>query len=102
MNEMLKTMLARGPGPGAGHTDAERKLQDKINDAHNLQLQYNRGKEEIESWIRKKKEVQQQIHDLNQQKKDVKNQIKDQAERQKAVVNRFKAGVTGEDKNVQF
>ena len=58
MNEMLKTMLARGPGPGGttvlgpGHTEAEQKLQDKINDVHNLQLQYNRGKEEIESWIR--------------------------------------------------
>ena len=62
MNEMLKTMLARGPSPGGGttvlgpgHTEAERKLQDKINDVHNLQLQYNRGKEEIESWIRKGK-----------------------------------------------
>ena len=63
MNEMLKTMLARGPGTGAGttvlgarHTEAERKLQDKINDVHNPQLQYNHGKEENESWIRKEKE----------------------------------------------
>ena len=66
MNEMLKTMLARGPGPGAGttvlgagHNEAERKLQDKINEVHNLQLQYNRGKKEIESWIRKEKDMKQ-------------------------------------------
>ena len=44
MNEMLKTMLARGPDPcgttllGAGRIEAERKLTDKINDVHNLQL----------------------------------------------------------------
>ena len=114
MNEMLKTMLDRGPVPGGGttvfgadHSEAERKLTDKINDVHNLQHQYNRGKEEIESWIRKKKELKQEIHNLDQQKKDAKNQIKDQAERQKlesqrADVNRLKQMAAAETLNVQF
>ena len=106
-------MLARGPGTdgttmlGVGHIEAERRLQDKIIDIHNLQFQYNRGKEEIESWSRKEKDMKQQIHDLDQQKKDAKNQSKDQMERQKIEDKRsdtakLRARVAGEALNVQF
>ena len=106
-------MLARGPVPDAGGTtvvggpEAEKKLTNTINDVHNLQLQYNKGKEEIERWIREKQDLTKQIHDLGQQKKDAQNRIKDQNERnklegQKADVLRLQARASGEDQNVKL
>ena len=88
MNEMLKAMLARGPGLGTtvlghGSTELERKANDQINENHNLRLDVNRTRDDLDRYRREKKDLQQQKTDISRQKKEFDNQLKDQTQRQK-------------------